>query len=312
MRLIDATFDNYIQSINDVKKQSRKIISNCFLSVDKIKDLLEAKGCMLYIDDAYVFLAVPEHEMFYRLYYHTTDLSMLSKSLSVIALKLPMVCTISGAEKDVDLYKPCFEQSGFTLRRRMRRFAYLRSEKNDFSGYEGNSHAVFASPNDAEEIYNILTSHFDVYTQAVPEMSKILENINKNQVSVIKKMVMPLSEESVAGLCPAERWEFVGRTPIEKKDSKIAALLYYELHGSTLHSIFEVVLEEYRGEMLNVELMAHRDEHLKNQKIKLMYGWRDMDNERLIKLGEFYAKRWGTRPGNTVIYTFFCNRTHHI
>ncbi|MCL2578859.1 MAG: hypothetical protein FWE32_02390 [Oscillospiraceae bacterium] len=279
LHLIDAVFDNYIQSIDNLKKQSRKTISNCIVSVDKIKDTMLIKDCILYVNDVCIFLAIPEHEMYYQIYYHITELNVLSENLSLLSFEfapdLPLVCAVSGAKKDIDLYVSRFELSGFTLRRRMRRFAYLRSKKNDFSGYDGNNRSEFASPDAAEEILKILTSHFDVYTQAIPEISEIMEHAKKKQI------------------------------PIIKIDGKIAALLYYELHGNILHSIFEVVVEEHRGKMFNIELMAHRDDHLKDKKIKLMYGWRDMDNERLIKLGEFYAKRWGTYPGDRVTYTFF-------
>jgi len=277
----NINLNNYIETIALIKQNSTKIITNCFMTMDKIRTLTTDRNCVLIKNETFVFLAVPEHELFYRLYFYTVDNGHLPEGLNKVKNKIPintpLVCSITGATEYAQNFEPFFREGGFTLRRRMRRFIYIKSEKNDFSGYKGKNNASFAETSDAEEIYAMLIKYFDVYTQAVPEPAMIKENAAMEQISVIKK------------------------------DGGIAALLYYELHGSSLYNIFEVVAEPYRGEMYNIELMAHRDEQIKikGRNIKLQYGWRDMDDERLIRLGEFNAKRWGTRPGETVIYTFY-------
>jgi len=281
MSVEKATFDNYTEAIVGIKHRFGKLITNCLITTEKMQILNEKGNCALFTSDTCAFFAVPEHDMLYRLYFHSADNKHLSSGLSIIGKEFssnkPLVCSITGTTEYAQSFIPTFKDNGFTLRRRMRRFVYIKSEKNDFSGYKGESRATFAKASDTDEIYNMLVCYFDVYTQAIPELASIKENAEKDQISVIKK------------------------------DGKIAALLYYEVHGSSLYNIFEVVDESFRGELINIELMAHRDEHIKikGYNIKLQYGWRDMDNDKLIKLGEFHAKRWGTRPGDTVIYTFF-------
>ena len=267
-----ANYFDYVAAIDNIKLQNGRLETNNFVLSDKFKDAMTSSDCWLLESPKCVFVAVLEHDAFYRLYYHAVNGDVIADGLRLINeqydKKLPLICTVTGKEAYVEGLVPFFYREGYSLRKRIRRYNSFNSRRilrpEEVT-------AEFACKEDAEEIQELLLSHFDLYSEALPTFSEIINNIEKEQIV------------------------------IARRDSKIAALTYFELHGSIIHGIFDVTRAEYRKSLVFIELGEYIKQVMAERGIELNrgYGWRDMDNKRLIRASAILKHV----PQDFVLYT---------
>jgi len=253
-------YADYVSVIDKLKQQHKRTETNNFVLADKFKELLEVGNCWGIATSGCVFVAVPRHDTFYQLYYHAVGSDDIAEGLHLIdeqyGEELPLSCTVIGKERYVEEIVPVFLNAGYKLRKKIRRYniVYVQKAKT------WETTARFACNEDAEEIFELLTNNFDIYSEQIPSVDEIRQNAEKEQIVVVR--------------C----------------DNKIATLSYFEIHNKTLHRIFDYTRPEYRKSLiyLGIEPFLERVFEEKNIKINRSYGWRDMENKKLNRISEMF------------------------
>jgi len=267
-----TSYSEYVAAVDKLKQQHGRIETNNFMLADKLKTIMETDAGLIVKSSRCVFLAMLEHNAFYRLYYHAAGSDGILEGLRQIDgqydKKLPLVCTITGKEAYVEGVVPTFYNEGYTLRKRTRRF----DNSNIKMAKEPENVVVeFACEQDAEEISEMLRGNFDIYSELVPTQSEIAQNAKKEQIAIVRR------------------------------DGKVAALKYFDVQNSAIYGIFDYVRPEYRSDLIFLAIAPFISKALEKRGIVITraYGWRDMDNKRLNQ----FSKKLNSIPQDVVLYT---------
>ena len=122
----------------------------------------------------------------------------------------------------------------------------------------------FALPGDEQEILDLLLEEFDPVADNLPTLAEIRENIEKQQVAILRN------------------------------EGKILSLHYFTIHNSIYYGWYDITRKEYRGDFLFLKIELFVSDHFQKNGIrfKRAYGWRDITNKRHKREDRLGGKAW--------------------
>lgn len=274
-----ATIDTFSVAHDSLKLRHRCKLTNIFLDSTSLQEVLSERHCLQYNTDKALFLLVPRHNSYYDCLYMAVDGLALKKGIDAVLSNYHSEMSIRGAvigkEPQALEIAEIFHDLGFRLTKRLLRMQLgapaqkILDAMRPFAD-ENRDSMSFATPDDAEEILEILKDNFDLVADNLPELSVIRDNIVKKQVAILRR------------------------------DNKIASLHYFHIYNSTLHSLYDVTRKEYRKEGFFMALAIFINEYFSGQSKKSMraFGWRDATNQKLVK----HAKKSNQNSDGVIIY----------
>jgi hypothetical protein len=109
---------------------------------------------------------------------------------------------------------------------------------------------------DAAEILALFQECFDLYSDSLPELPYLRKAIEKKQIVILRR------------------------------DGGIVAAHYFEIEGKTLHGWLDCTKKEYRKQFAFFEVQLFLARYFRDIGFRpnRIFGWRDMDNRRLMKM----------------------------
>lgn len=256
--------DAYTQASSSIKHAHAKAISNIYADASTLKTILNIPTSKLFVDDDCLCILHLQHESFYDLFYLAKDPESLEHGLQALRQAsietYPLRCMIAG--QDIDTEAPCtaLTKAGFPLHKKLVRRRILPFTAKDialletFTADQALNSIEIAQAKDLEEIYALLCEEFDLYGDNIPELATIKENIEKEQVFIIRK------------------------------DDNIAFIHYFYIINTIYYDYFELTHKDYRQEPFYFHYLLYRHSYLQKRNIKRLYEWRDAANTRLVKM----------------------------
>lgn len=276
----ERKYELFCAKYDRIKIENRDVFTNIYLDFNAIKEFFITKTCIMHEDGNCLLLLVLRHDSFYELFYICdayTSLHTCIYSLLRLNICFPVRATIAGKdEKHNNKLVTCFSDNGFYLAKKMIRTRSKRPKEEIIEAMRVLAGDLcrdvsFANENDAYEVLALLTENFDIIKDNIPEYEDIVENINKNQVTILRQ------------------------------DGKIASLHYFTIHNNILHGYFDVTRKEFRGAkalFLAIAIFEYDYFKARNMNVARAIGWRDVTNSRLIK----YADRSSQKADGVYVY----------
>lgn len=268
------TFETYAQLVDSFRKKCITPYTNIYLTAQDISEIFIKKECLFFTIEGTLFILVPYHKFYYDLLFYTISYEALNKSLQVFIKQiynnqLPIRASLIGKEPSIGELSSIFEKYMFHMSKKLGRINYNNtSAKNEaaqefFQSFKENNknasksiNPMFAAPEDAQAVLDMLLEEFDLCGENVPELEAIKENIEKKQVV------------------------------IAKKDNNIIALHYFTIKNKIRMGIYEYVKKDFRGSGVMFYISNFIENYLKDNNIQItrVCGWRDITKKRLIKV----------------------------
>lgn len=225
-------------------------------------------------DENAIFLLAPRHD-FHEIIFFVESMNQLPGTLAALIHK-------SGAEKryritlnyqqsdpneENELVRTLF-QSGFV---RTKRLARIRAKFDETRKALCEKLAApipytpeFARLGDEQEILDLLLEEFDPVADNLPTLAEIRENIEKQQVAIIRH------------------------------EGKILSTHYFTIQNSIYYGWWDITRKEYRGDFLFLKIELFVSDHFQKNGIrfKRAYGWRDITNKRHKREDKLAGKSW--------------------
>ena len=257
MKFVQSEEELY-HNISVVKKNAVQYITNFYFTGFKLKELIDNhKLYMINKENHISFLR--ENDGFYDLYFCSSNEGFLEKSLAedLNNLTLPIVVDLIGEEKTIKKLEEIFIKHDFNY---YTTFIRLSKMNNNTNIMYTTDDILFAEPEDALEVYNIILSNFNKYCHHLPSLEGIKEKINKHNVL------------------------------IKKEENKIVALRIFDKTGISSLSRYVFTVKNFRGKKLHSKISKKYFEECKN--VKKFMVWVETSNSRIVniekKLGYSY------------------------
>jgi len=257
MNLVKSEEEVY-HNISMVKRNADQYITNFYFAGFKLKELIDNHKLYM-IDNVNHIFFLRENDGFYNLYFCSSNKNFLEKSLSedLENIQLPIVVDLIGERKAIKELAYIFIKKDFKHYTTFIRMSKMNSNNNIL--YFAND-ILFAEPEDALEVYNIISSNFNKYCHHLPSLEEIKDKINEHNVLV------------------------------KKEDNKIVALRIFDKTGISSLSRYVFTDKNFRGQKLHSKISKKYFEGCKN--VKKFMVWVETSNSRIVniekKLGYSY------------------------
>ncbi|MCL2508540.1 MAG: GNAT family N-acetyltransferase [Oscillospiraceae bacterium] len=257
-------YETYTRLLNDFKRANRGCITNMYLLRDALENALsgrnmaaQSEGCLL--------LLVLVHGTYWRVYYTAKDAGILRSALADLTAvpfgHQPLICDIVGKREKVTEEAEIFQECGFIIRRKMARSDTTKRRMAKYPKKFAED-VEFARAEDAPEILVMLKDEFDVYSQQLPDLDDLLEEIAQQGAIVVRR------------------------------DGRVAAFELFQINGAVFWGRFAYTKEAYRKEFLYMKIAEFARELMEAQGVKKVVSWVDEDNTALqrnrIKGGDVF------------------------
>lgn len=262
-------------------------VTNCF-DINKLKNTLlnATTESHLYTDGAFLV----KHQDYYELFFAVSDNISLKERLTLLLsnslILLPVKIVLIGKLPYIEKLSPIFLDMGFILQKRQTRVVLTYNVNKtvtkinkenivDIDNIDKNITTELAKSTDVYDIFSVLSESFDFYKDNLPDVDEIADNISKHQVIVLKD------------------------------SGKIIGCHYFEIKSNVYYGLFDCIKKEYKNRFLFHYLSRFLSKYFKSNNIKPIryYGWRDLDNKRLMR----YSKLHGEKPDGIYLYNFLFN-----
>ncbi len=271
-------FDLFVQYSEEIKFLHSPVIHNIFLDANILRKITIEKECAIYKIKNSMFLLIPRHNIYYDVLYMSTDTSALKESIKIFIHeyhhKYQLRISVIGHEKSSDLLAGILNDCGFRLGKKIARMRNLGDERDlkhliELLCDEKIEGVEFAKKEDAQGVFDLIMTEFDIRSDNIPELCEIEENISKNQVVVIKN------------------------------NNKVVALHYFTIKNSCAYGWYDITSKEYRQSHMYLHISLFLYNYWKDKnKIVRSYSWRDIANKRLMNL----ARQSNQVPDGVYIY----------
>lgn len=237
-----------MQFISALRGSKKKVITNYYLTLQKSEEDFECWTA----ENSIVFCA--QENKVYRCFFATTD----TDELNILLEKVPAgtVMDIISKEKPESFLQenPWWTASGFehysTLVRHINPdlFAVGEKSKRDkfLEQFYQEDFGEFSTPDDADELYDLLYEIFDYRVSRLPSMEELLEQISKNWVLHYRE------------------------------DGKIIAFLMYQIEGKKYYG-YQIYNKGTADITYNLECRAIRYA-IEHYGVKSSYAWIEINN----------------------------------
>lgn len=268
--------ESLIQKIDDWRRRTPSHIHN--FGPDKHDYLHQSRTPYIEHGEGALFLLVPRHD-FHEIIFFVKTIDQLPGALTNLIQKL-------GAEKQYritlnykqpdpenenDLIRACF-QAGFI---RAKRTTRIRVNQNQTGRQKRRqqllsltAHIPFtpewACPGDEQKILNLLQEEFDPCADNLPELDEIRQNIEKQQVAIIRH------------------------------EGNIIAAHYFTIKNQIYYSWYDITQKAWRGDFLFLKIELFINDYLEQHNIRLTrsHGWRDVTNKRFQREDRVWKTIW--------------------
>lgn len=172
MKWEESTLPQILQCIDAVKQRGQGAFLTNYFQAQMVGPRILCGAT-----ERSVLFANEEHD-FFRVYFFSTDVDDLERSLAALALPRPAVCSYLTKRADLRILES-LERAGFVPHAVFRRMTNS-SLPTQTSGSAPN----FATPVELEQIHDALFETFDPYTSHLPTRERLLEYINARQILV--------------------------------------------------------------------------------------------------------------------------------
>lgn len=281
-----CSFSDFIEEMSALKKGGAIRVTNFFLDSRETEDLLKNSRCQCIQGPDVFFLLKPWHNQSFDLFYFCRTLSSLMASVGLLPSSLSIRVSVIGKDPLAGELADTFVAAGFELHKKLLRMRCEPTKKSlkkalAIFAEPYKSNFGFATPDEAEQILDMLAHDFDPVGDNLPLLSEVREAAAKNWI------------------------------PVLRLDGKVATFHYFTLRQNILNGLYDVTREEYRGGMgLFPALKYYTDEAVPAAypDIKRAYGWRDAKNAKLVK----NAKTMNQLYDGVVIYNLFREATGQV
>lgn len=251
---------NTLEEINGyvhvIKNHQKGFLTNFFLDKSKHSYWISKGELYSMAYDKCIFL-IRRSPLANYLFYFSTDVDSLRDGLGEISrLECPLVLDLVGTEQMTAPIKELFLKNKFTLYESLYRMSRtglpLNQEKTC-------TDVLRACREDAEEVCQLLTDHFDPLSEQLPTLEEIRHFIEGNGILVYKN------------------------------DDRVVGFIIYELLGITLYLRYWFVSPEFRELKIGSRLFEAFMYEGRNTKRQLF--WVIASNENAIKRYEHYGFR---------------------
>lgn len=279
----NSCFEQYIAQVDLIKKAKCKPISNIYEDINSIKVMCKAKQANVFSTPNCILLFTLKHNIFYECWYFAEDIIALEATfhlfLKTYTKTLPIRFMVVGKDENTLHICEALNTIGCTLKASLSRLlscmndTMVKALQDEYSA----DIVEVANPDDAQEIFDMLKSEFDLYADNIPEFVEVKENIDKQQVFIIRK------------------------------DNKIALLHYFTVKNNILYGYYDLVRKEYRNEQLYFSLILFIYNYIAKNNIKRRYEWRNITKKRLAKIPIANINEKATIYINFYLYNPECN-----
>jgi len=255
----NSFFEQYTSQVDIIKRANAKAISNIYEDVNTIKIICEATQSKFFSTSNCILLFTVKHNIFYECWYFAEDIAALETAFHLFikdyAETLPIRFMIVGKDEQTKHICNMLNNNGCTLKAKLaRNLATIEASTIKMLQKEHIADIIeFATPDDVQEIFDMLNEEFDLYADNLPELQEIKENINKQQIVIIRK------------------------------NNKIALLNYFTVKNNIMHGYYDLVRKEFRNGQLYFSFLIFIFNYIKNNNIKRKYEWRNITKKRLAK-----------------------------
>jgi len=258
--MFNSFFEQYINQVDIIKKANSKAISNIYEDINTIKIMCEAKQSKIFLTPNCILLFTLKHNIFYECWYFAEGITALETAFNLFlkdyAEILPIRFMVVGKDEHNEHICTTLDKIGCTLNAKLARqlFNIKESVVKILQDEYTTESIEFAKAEDTQEIFDMLKEEFDLIADNLPELSKVKENINKQQIIIIRK------------------------------NNEIALLHYFTMKNNIMYGYYDIVRKEYRDDQLYFILMIFLYNYIKEKNIKRAYGWRNILIKRFSKI----------------------------
>lgn len=255
MNLVE-NYNSVRKSTTSIKGLKKRYITNFFETEEVVSSWIDDK--MLYIAAFNeVSLLFRKNSTFYNLYYVAATDKALEEGLKKVQKENPKIRFVSDivTKNENPEVKTQFENSGFyeyTSLMRMNRMSQYKPES-----YESNRNAKVGDTNHGNQVYELLHTCFDPFSEQLPSKEKLLQWIENENLIVY----------------------MIGQ--------RVAGFIIYELKGHSLHLKYWFVSPDCREQRIGsklFELFLYKGYSSKRQ-----IFWVVRSNENAIKRYKHYG-----------------------
>ncbi len=274
-----------MEEIKKMLNQNR--LSNCFSFRDEIFENIKTGKMGAHIVENALFLFQKEHLGFYKFYYFVQDLENLFLAKDLLEkyhAQGDVVLEFTSKRRyGLEELQPIVENLGFFLYESIERYIPSKDDKiPDLSVKEGKAN-LYATEEDAEEIFEILKNEFDCLMVTIPSVEELKTKFIANKTLFIEKD--PITNE-------------------------IVYIQMYLLRGKTLDGFCNWLRKDYRTGTNWIDFSAGTSIALANLHLNYnrLFGWFARSNKKVIKL---YTKIFKHKPDGVScdIFTYKKKRT---
>lgn len=242
-------------NISVIKREADQYITNFYFTGSKIKDLIYNHKLYI-IDNINNIFFLRKNDGFYNLYFCSSNKSFLKKSLAegLKNIKFPIVIDLIGKEKIIKELKEIFIKNNFDYYTTFIRMSKINDNNNIL---RTTNNILFAKLEDSSEIYNIISSNFNKYSEHLPSQEEIKNAINKYSILIIKE------------------------------ENKIVALLFFDKIGYSSTLRYWYVDKNFLGLKLGAKLI--KTYFYECKKIKRLMLWVEISNIKAINIYKYYG-----------------------
>jgi len=250
--------EEIFRNISIVKKKPDQYITNFYFMDYKLKDLI-SKQKLYKINRVNNIFFLIINDGFYNLHFCSRNKSFLRKSLAedLKNIKSPLVIDLIGKEKMIKELKEIFIENNFDY---YTTFIRMSKINNNNAILRADNDILFAKPEDTFEIYNIISTNFNKYSEHLPSQEEINNVINKYNIL------------------------------IKKEKNKIVALLFFDKIGYSSTLRYWYVDKKFRGLKLGAELIKRYFYECRS--IKRLILWVELANIKVIKIYKYYGYKY--------------------
>ena len=247
------TEEEVYHNISVVKRNADQYLTNFYFTGSKLKDLIYNNNLYM-VDNINNIFFLRKNDGFFNLHFCSSNKNFLDKSLAkeLTNIKLPIVTDLVGEEKTLIKLKDVFIKNNFRYYTTFIRMSRINDRKDDtLHMTHMTNDFIFAKLEDSSEIYNIITSNFNKYSEHLTSLEEIKEAINKYTILI-------------------------------KKRDKIAALSFHDKIGiSSIHR-YLFVDQNFRGQKLGMKILKKYFDECKT--IKRFILWVESSNIKAINI----------------------------